>query len=92
MRTIKLLVRCVVFLTLSPAVLYSQSPSRSNAVVFEGARLIVGDGTAPIENGLLVVRSGRIAAVGRKGGVTIPPGAARVDLSGKTVSEAPIPQ
>ena len=53
--------------------------------VFEGARLIVGDGSAPIENSAFVVEGNRITQVGRKGQVSVPAGAAHVDLAGKTV-------
>ena len=53
-------------------------------VVFEGARLIVGDGSAPIEDSAFVVSNGRFTAVGKKGQLN-PAGAAHVDLTGKTV-------
>jgi len=58
------------------------------ATVFEGARLITGDGSAPIMDSAFVVSNGRFTAVGRKGQVTVPAGAARVDLTGKTVIPA----
>lgn len=58
------------------------------ATIFEGARIIVGDGSAPIDNGAFVVDGARITAVGRAGAVTAPAGAARVDLAGKTVMPA----
>ena len=64
----------------------AQAP-RPAVTVFEGARLIVGDGSA-IENAAFVVENGRFTAVGRNGQVTVPAGAARVDLSGKTVMPA----
>jgi imidazolonepropionase-like amidohydrolase len=64
-------------------VLTAQAPARPVALV--GARLIVGDGTAPIESGTLVVRDGRIAAIGPSGAVTVPAGATRVDLAGRTI-------
>ena len=60
----------------------------SNAVVFEGARLIVGDEQAPIENAAFVVDHGTVTQVGRVGDVTAPEGAARVSLAGKTVMPA----
>src|ERR1043166_3731469 len=53
--------------------------------VFEGARLIVGDERAPIDNATLVVDGTRIREVGRAADVRVPAGAARVDLAGKTV-------
>ncbi len=56
--------------------------------VFEGARLINGEGGAPIENAAFIVEGDRFAAVGRRGELTIPAGAPRVDLSGKTVIPA----
>src|SRR5215475_10038567 len=55
--------------------------------VFEGARLIVGDGTM-IEDAAFVVERGRFGVVGRRGSVPAPPGAARVSLAGKTVIPA----
>jgi imidazolonepropionase-like amidohydrolase len=55
---------------------------------FEGARLLVGDGSAPIENAVFVVDGGRFTQVGRGGQVQIPAGARRVDLRGKTVMPA----
>ena len=56
----------------------------SPATVYEGARLISGDGGV-VEDGVLVVRDGRFAAVGPRGEVEVPRGATRVDLAGKTV-------
>jgi imidazolonepropionase-like amidohydrolase len=53
--------------------------------IYEGARLIIGDATAPIESGAFIVRNGRITAIGQKGAIKAPAGAARVDLTGKTV-------
>ena len=66
----------------------SQAPQATGVTVFEGARLIVGDGSAPIENGAFVVQNNRFAQVGRRGQVKVPAGAARVDLTGKTVMPA----
>lgn len=61
----------------------AQTPGRTTA--FDGARVIVGDGSAPIENATIVVGNGRILEVGRAGSVTVPAGATRVNLAGKTV-------
>jgi len=60
----------------------------TNAIVYEGARLIVGDESAPIENSAFVVENDKFIAVGQKGQVTAPEGARRVDLTGKTVMPA----
>jgi imidazolonepropionase-like amidohydrolase len=53
--------------------------------VFRGARLILGDGSAPIENAAFVVQGNRFVAVGQDGDIQAPANAATVDLSGKTV-------
>src|SRR5581483_1785539 len=62
--------------------------AQSGDVVYEGARLIIGDASAPIEKGAFVVRNGRITAIGAKGSAKAAARAARVDLSGKTVMPA----
>ena len=67
-------------LGLAPATL-AQAP----VTAFVGATLIDGTGAPPVENGVVVVRDGRIAAVGRAASVSIPPGAMQVDLRGKTL-------
>jgi len=59
----------------------------TSAVAYEGARLVVGDGSV-IENGVLVIEGDRILAAGELGSVAVPSGARRVDLSGKTVMPA----
>jgi imidazolonepropionase-like amidohydrolase len=62
--------------------------AQREAVIYEGARLIIGDATPPIENGAFVVRNGHIVALGPKGSIKAPEGAAHVDLTGKTVMPA----
>jgi imidazolonepropionase-like amidohydrolase len=54
--------------------------------VFTGARLLDGSGAARVENAVLVVRDGLVAAVGPSARVEVPAGAQRIDLSGKTVT------
>jgi len=67
-------------------VIKAQQPP--SATVFEGARLITGDGSAAVADSAFVVENGRFTAVGRKGQVKAPAGAAHVDLTGKTVIPA----
>src|SRR5579864_3878600 len=62
--------------------------ARPGATVFEGARLITGDGSAPIENSAFVIAGNVFAQVGRRGELRAPAGAAHVDLTGKTVMPA----
>ncbi len=58
------------------------------ATWFEGAALIDGSGGPPVERSAFLVEDGVIAWVGRAGEREAPAGAARVDLSGKTVIPA----
>ena len=59
--------------------------AQTGVTAFEGARLIVGDGRAPIENATLVVDGTRITQVGAAASVSVPAGATRVSLAGKTI-------
>jgi imidazolonepropionase-like amidohydrolase len=65
-----------------------QAPRPSTPVLYEGARLITGDGATPIERSAFLVQDGRFARVGRQGESVAAPGVPRVDLSGKTVIPA----
>ena len=65
-----------------------QAPGATGVTVFEGARLVVGDGSVPIENATFIVDDTRFAQVGRTGDVAIPGGAVHVDLTGRTVIPA----
>jgi imidazolonepropionase-like amidohydrolase len=80
------------FLALLSAAAWSATASgqapASSLTVFEGARVIIGDGRPPIENASFVVNGARFAQVGRAADVKAPPGAARVSLAGKTVMPA----
>jgi imidazolonepropionase-like amidohydrolase len=64
-----------------------QSPAQA-ATLFTGARVIVGDGSAPIEGAAILVQGTRITSIGPAGAVQAPAGATRVDLTGKTVMPA----
>jgi len=68
--------------------LAGQAPPAGRATLFEGARLIAGDGRPPLENAAFLVERGKIARVGAKGSIQAPAGAERVDLTGKTVIPA----
>src|SRR5881296_4216944 len=63
----------------------AQAPAPSGIVVLTGARIIDGTGRAPLQQGTIIVNKGVIEAVGAASAVKIPPGATRVDLSGKTI-------
>src|SRR5215831_17158536 len=74
-----------VLIALVSVSVFGQAPATT---VFEGARVIVGDRRAPVENASLVVTNGRFAAVGKTGDVRVPANATRVSLAGKTVMPA----
>jgi imidazolonepropionase-like amidohydrolase len=57
----------------------------SSTIAFTGARVIDGTDHAPIDNATILVRDGLIVAVGSAAGVSVPAGARRVPLAGKTV-------
>jgi imidazolonepropionase-like amidohydrolase len=59
-------------------------PPGTSTTLYEGARLIVGDGRV-IENGTLVVEGTKITFAAPSAAVTVPAGAKRVNLAGKTV-------
>jgi len=82
------LVSAVACSTPTPSIQASTTTSRQAPVLFEGARLIVGDTSSPIETSAFVVEDGKIGRVGRKGEIDLPSGAVRVDLTGKTVIPA----
>jgi imidazolonepropionase-like amidohydrolase len=77
----KMLASCIALASVVSGIAYSQP----NAVLYEGARLIIGDESAAIENGAFVVQNGRITAIGQRGSVQAPSKATRIDLTGKTV-------
>ena len=51
-------------------------------IALVGATICPGDGGAPIPNGTVVVREGRIVAVGPRAEVTVPAGVTVVDIAG----------
>ena len=57
-------------------------------MLYEGARLITGTDGPPIEDAAFLVENGRFTRAGRRGEVQAPPGAARLDFTGKTVIPA----
>src|SRR5262249_22658029 len=63
-------------------------PATAQTVLFEGARLITGDGSAAVENTAILTERGVITRIARNGEITAPAGATRIDLTGKTVMPA----
>lgn len=71
-----------------------EAQRQGRVTLFEGARLITGvagahgEDVEVIESSAFIVENNRFTRVGRKGEVKLPAGAARVDLTGKTVMPA----
>jgi imidazolonepropionase-like amidohydrolase len=70
-----------------PHTLGAQRPPRADTLLaFVGATLIDGTGAAPQANATIVVRGGRIAAVGPRATTAVPRGARIVEVSGKWIT------
>ena len=76
------LVASLLAASIGPAV-RAQSPGGAKA--FTGARVIDGTDRAPVDNATILVRDGKVVAVGPAAQVAVPAGAERVSLAGKTV-------
>ena len=73
----------LVWVALSIQAPQAQAPT-GTVVALTGARVIDGTGAAPVEGATIFVSDGRIQAVGKN--LSIPAGATRVDMSGKTIT------
>lgn len=71
-------------LLLSAAALVVALPAAGQTVAVTNARLVIGDGSGPVEGGTVVVRDGRVVAAGA--GVAVPAGVPVVDAGGKFVT------
>ncbi|MES2066292.1 MAG: amidohydrolase family protein [Pseudomonadota bacterium] len=60
------------------------APAAAQSVAITNARLVIGDGSAPIEGGTVIVRDGRVVAAGKA--VAVPAGIATVDAGGRWVT------
>jgi imidazolonepropionase-like amidohydrolase len=80
------MLRATIAVVLIVPIIVASAHSQGPAVrAFTGATLIDGTDRAPVPNATIVVREGRIVAAGPASSVTIPAGAQRVSLAGKTV-------
>ena len=58
--------------------------ANAETIAITGGKVIIGDGSAPIEGGTVVVRDGSVVSAGA--GVSVPAGARMIDASGKWVT------
>ncbi|WP_293972987.1 amidohydrolase family protein [Sphingopyxis sp.] len=66
------------------AALALAAPAAAQDIAITNAKLVIGDGSAPIEGGTVVVRGGKVVAAGA--GVAVPAGVERVDAGGRWVT------
>lgn len=59
-------------------------PAAAQTVAVTNAKLVIGDGSAPVEGGTVVVRDGRVVVAGR--GIAVPAGMPVVDAGGRWVT------
>ena len=59
------------------AALVLAAPAAAQDIAITNARLVIGDGSAPVEGGTVVVRGGKVVAAGA--GLAVPAGIERVD-------------
>lgn len=59
-------------------------PAAAQTVAITNAKLVIGDGSQPVEGGTVVIRDGRVVAAGP--GVAVPAGMRVIDAGGKWVS------
>jgi imidazolonepropionase-like amidohydrolase len=59
-------------------------PAHAETVAITGGKVIIGDGSAPVEGGTVVIRDGIVVAAGAK--IAVPAGARTIDASGKWVT------
>jgi len=74
---------CTALLICSSSLLQAQPAGALK--VFTNVRLLDGAGTAVVADAVLLVRNGRIEAVGPNGSIAVPEAAERIDLGGATV-------
>src|SRR5258707_9689935 len=66
-------------------VIGTSTDSYAQTTALRGARVIDGRGGAPIDNAVIVVRDGRIVAIGPSAATAVPPDAQVVDYTGKAI-------
>lgn len=69
---------------LLPLLALVSTPVLAETVAITGGKLVIGDGSAPIEGGTVIISNGRVTAAGSN--VAVPAGSQRIDATGKWVT------
>lgn len=69
---------------LLPLLALVSTPALAQTIAITGGKVVIGDGSAPIDGGTVIVSNGRIVAAGIN--VAVPAGAQRIDATGKWVT------
>lgn len=72
------------FTLLAGIAAFAAVPAAAQTVAITGGRVVIGDGSPPIDGGTVVIRDGRVVAAGAN--VAVPANAERVDASGRWVT------
>lgn len=72
------------FLLAAAALAAISAPAYAETIAITGGRVVIGDGSAPIDGGTVVIRDGSVVSAGA--GVAVPAGARTIDASGKWVT------
>lgn len=78
-------IRLIPLLLVSLVACQSHQTTQSTYIAFTGATILDGTGTNPLTDGVLLIRKGRIVAVGTRDQVTIPKNTQVRNVSGKTI-------
>lgn len=72
------------FLYAAAALAAFSAPVSAETIAITGGRVVIGDGSAPIDGATVIIRDGKLVAAGV--GVAVPAGARNIDASGKWVT------
>ena len=72
------------FLYAAAALAAFTAPVAAETIAITGGRVVIGDGSGPINGGTVVIRDGKVVAAGS--GVAVPSGARQIDATGKWVT------
>jgi imidazolonepropionase-like amidohydrolase len=79
------IIGCALFAFATPLQAPVSTAQTVAPLVIQGGTLIDATGREPVEDAVIVIEGERIKAVGKRGDVTIPPGAKTIDAKGKTI-------